>query len=326
MNENLPKFYRDIISHWQKIKNINPKTKGDVLNQIIWNNQFIRVNKLSVFFPAWNKVGIEKLSCLLDTEGNTLLSLTTFMQKYNVKCNFLQYYSLLSAIPQEWKTMLKQECSLPSTEYVTPSIEKLTCKIIYDTLLNHQHFPPPTAEKRLIEYGFNFQERQKIYSLPFRVTNEVKLSVFQYKIVHNILYTNKLLHKMKKKQQPDCPYCHGIDQTPLHLFVECLIAKLFWNKFTKWYNDTCGGTIALEQNEIIYGVLRYTSSCSTLNHLIIIGKYFLYINGVHDEKRPQFTDFVTLVNEKIELEKYIAITTNKLLSFTKKWSNFVNNH
>ena len=49
LNENLPKFYRDIISHWQKIKNTNPKTKGDVLNQIIWNNQFIRVNKSSVF-------------------------------------------------------------------------------------------------------------------------------------------------------------------------------------------------------------------------------------------------------------------------------------
>ena len=99
-------------------------------------------------------------------------------------------------------------------------------------LLSHQHFPPPTAEKRLIEYGFNFQERQKIYSLPFRVTKEVKLSVFQYKIVHNILYTNKILHKMKKKQQPDCSYCRGIDQTPLHLFVECSIAKSFWNKFT----------------------------------------------------------------------------------------------
>ena len=192
LNGNLPKFYRDIISHWQKIKNINPKTKGDALNQIIWNNQFIRVNKLSVFFPAWKKVGIEKLSCLFDNEGKTLLSLTTFMQKYNVKCNFLQYYSLLSAIPQEWKTMLKQECSLPSTEYVTPSIEKLTCKIIYNTLLNHQHFPPPTAEKRLIEYGFNFQERQKIYSLPFRVTNEVKLSVFQYKIIHIIIWQDSL--------------------------------------------------------------------------------------------------------------------------------------
>ena len=219
--------------------------------------------------------------------------------------------------------MLKQECSLPSTEYVSLSIEKLTCKIICNTLLNYQHFPPPTAEKRLTEYGFNFQERQKIYLLPFRVTNEVKLSVFHYKIVHNILYTNKILYKKKKKQQPDCCYCYGIDQMQLHLFVECSIAKLFWNKFTNWYNATCGGNIALEQNEIIYGVLRHISSCLTLNHLTIIGKYFLYINGVHDEERPQFTDFETLVYEKIELEKYIAITTNKLLSFTKKWSNFL---
>ena len=74
----------------------------------------------------------------------------------------------------------------------------------------------------------------------------------------------------------------------------------------------------MEKIEIIYGVLRHTSSCLTLNHLIIIGKYFLYTNGVHDEKRPQFTDFITLVYEKIELEKYIAITTNKLLFFNKK--------
>lgn len=77
-------------------------------------------------------------------------------------------------------------------------------------------------------------------------------------------------------------------------------------------------TLALEKIEIIYGVLRHTSSCLTLNHLIIIGKYFLCTNGVHDEKRPQFTDFITLVYEKIELEKYIAITTNKLLFFNKK--------
>ena len=191
INQPTPKFYRDVISHWQKINNTNPKTKGDVLNQIIWNNQFIRVNKSSVFFPSWKKVGIENLSCFFDNESNTLMTFTTFMQKYNVKGNFLQYYSLLSAIPQEWKTMLKQECLLLSTECIPLAIEKLTCKTIYNTLLNRQHLPPPTAEGRLIEHGFIFQERQKIYSLPFRVTNEVKLSVFQYKILHNILYTNK---------------------------------------------------------------------------------------------------------------------------------------
>ena len=49
------------------------------------------------------------------------------------------------------------------------------------------------------------------------------------------------------------------------------------------YNATCRGNITLEQNEIIYGVLIYTSSGLTLNHLIIIGKYFLYFNAVQND-------------------------------------------
>ena len=149
----------------------------------------------------------------------------------------------------------------------------------YYSLVNYHLLPPPNAEKRLLEYAFNFQERQKIFSIPFRVANEVIISVSRYKIVHNILYTNKM---------------------PLQLFVEYSIAKLFWNKFTNWYNAiTVQETLLWRKNEILYGVLRHTSSCLTLNHLIIIGKYFLYTNRVHDEKRPQFTDFVTLVYEKL---------------------------
>jgi len=224
----------------QKVNSTNPITKGDVLTQIIWNDQFIRVNKLSVFFPSWKKVGMVNLLCIFDNESNTLMTFTSFMQKYNVKSNFLRYYSLLSAIPQEWKSMLKQECLLPSIEYVPLAIEKLTCKTIYNTLLNHQHFLLPTGKREdSLNAALSFKKDKKIYSLPFRVTNEVKLSAFQYKTVHNILYTNKILYKMKKKQQPDCPYCHDIDQTPLHLFVECPIAKSFWNKLTMWYNATC---------------------------------------------------------------------------------------
>ena len=73
------------------MNNTNLKTKGDVLNQIIWNNQYIQVNKSSVFFSSWKKVSIENLPCLFDDESNTLMTFITFMQKY-VKSNFLQYY------------------------------------------------------------------------------------------------------------------------------------------------------------------------------------------------------------------------------------------
>ena len=42
-------------------------------------------------------------------EGNSQSSLNAFVHTFNLKCNFLQYYGLLSAIPSEGKTVLKQE-------------------------------------------------------------------------------------------------------------------------------------------------------------------------------------------------------------------------
>ena len=168
--------------------------------------------------------------------------------------------------------------------------------------LNHQNLPPPTAEKRLIEYGFDIPQRQTIYSLPFIVTKEIKLSVFQYKIIHNILYTNYILHKMKKVEDPLCPFCTNIDQTVTHLFLSCPIAISFWSNLSTWYQSF---------------------SCSTLNHLILIGKYFLYCKALNNVKF-QFADFTNLVYDKIETERYIAIMSNKYNTFCEKWSNFIN--
>ena len=45
------------------------------------------------FFPVWKKIGIENLSCLLDNEGNTLMTFSTFMQKYNVNTTGMENYA-----------------------------------------------------------------------------------------------------------------------------------------------------------------------------------------------------------------------------------------
>jgi len=170
-----------------------------------------------------------------------------------VQCNFLQYHSLLSAISSEWKKHVKQEQQ--ATTVILPEIDKLRCKAIYKLLINCQNLPPPTAEKRLIECGFVIHERQKIYSLPFLVTKEIKLSIFQYKIIHNLLYTNCILYKMKKVQDPYCPFCTNVEQTVGHLFVSCPIASSFWSDFSKWYHSVSKKTLSLSKNEMMYGVL-----------------------------------------------------------------------
>jgi len=80
-------------------------------------------------------------------------------------------------------------------------------------------------------------------------------------------------------------------------------------------------SLSLQKKEIIYGVLTDSPSCLTLNHLILIGKYFLYINAIED-KKFQFTDFITLV-KKIDIEKFIAVMSNSRTAFEKKWSLFI---
>ena len=183
--------------------------------------------------------------------------------------------------------------------------------------MDNQKFAPPTAEKRLTEFGFDADDRQKIYFLPFLMTKEVRLSIFQYKIIHNVLYTNCILHKMKKVQDPHCPFCTNIDQTVTPLFVSCPIANSFWNDFIKWYQSRSKKPLSLFKNEIMYGVLNGWPSCSSFNHLILIGKYFLYYKALNKVKF-QFADFVNLVKDKI------ALTSNNNNAFLKKRSNFVN--
>jgi len=46
-----------------------------------------------------------------------------------------------------------------------------------------------------------------------------------------------------------------------------------------------------------------------LNHLIILGKYFPYINALNNNVFV-FSDFISFVHDKIEIKEYIAALLN----------------
>jgi len=66
LNAGLPTFYKDIILHWQELNSVIPRTKEDVLDQIIWNNRFIKINNGSVFYQNWHQAGVNKLFSLVE--------------------------------------------------------------------------------------------------------------------------------------------------------------------------------------------------------------------------------------------------------------------
>jgi len=50
----------------------------------------------------------------------------------------------------------------------------------------------------------------------------------------------------------------------------------------------------------------------------MLGKYSLYINALNNTKFV-FNDFISLVRDKIEAEKCIAVTINAEREFQQKW-------
>ena len=101
-------------------------------------------------------------------------------------------------------------------------------------------------------------------------------------------------------------------------FTECTQPILFWSSYV------VNSRLLLLKNEIMFGVINKDStSCLALNHLVIIGKHFLYVNALNS-KFYVFKKFVFLVRDKIRLEKYMYIssTSSHVKEFEKKMVSF----
>ena len=148
------------------------------------------------------------------------------------------------------------------------------------------------------------------------VTHETKLSIFQFKTLHNILPTNLHLYRMNIHDSSSCPICNDSTQTIEHMFITCSSAIEFWNQFYKWY--TFEPLSRFTNTEILYGIIRNNSIETTLNQIILIAKYHIYCNATSNANLD-FVAFLERLKNTIETEKYIAYTSHASEEFSKKW-------
>ena len=83
-------FYKEVLEAWQKLVLFSPVTKEQILDEIIWNNRFIRIDGFSVYYKQWHEAGVTKISDIF--RGDSFLTFNEFLSKFQVKTNFLKYY------------------------------------------------------------------------------------------------------------------------------------------------------------------------------------------------------------------------------------------
>ena len=69
---------------------------------LLFNNKEVKIDGNSIFYSIWLEKAVLSIQDLLDCNGK-FLSFQTFQQRYNIKCNFLNYLQVLSAIHIQYK-------------------------------------------------------------------------------------------------------------------------------------------------------------------------------------------------------------------------------
>ena len=94
-------------------------------------------------------------------------------------------------------------------------------------LLNYVKPTYQNYHKRMFD-GYNLTWKL-IYKLPRIATYDAKIRIFQYKLLNNVPYVNKNLFHFSLILQPKCSICNLYDETPQHLFYECIYTQHLWN-------------------------------------------------------------------------------------------------
>ena len=326
----LPIFYKECLEAWSDFNGNQDKvaTKQDVLNEIIWNNQNLLINKQSIYSKKIKEAGFLKIGDIL-SNSLKLKSWDAFREKSLSLSDYLLLQGIFSAIPHNWKLPFKdgENTNNRTDETVSDDdvqdITRMTSKSIYSTLVKRIQISPTTQSKFNSLYNISgITDWKNIYQLPGQVTVDTRTRVFQYKIINRILYTNKTLYKMNLVPSPMCTFCGDHEETLEHLLVSCAYTKIFWLSVISWLITYNMKIDKLDEVTILFGIFDNNIENCLLNHLIILGKYTIYLCRCKNIK-PSLPLLKAKITETRKLEFSIAKKNKKESIHYKKWQKML---
>ena len=127
-----------------------------------------------------------------------------------------------------------------------------------------------------VHTGVVFEDWGFIYCIPFSVTKDAKLQDFQYKLIHRILITNSFIHRCVLKETELCTFCTETKESIVHIFWECNYVRNFWLAIGNFLK-ICGASLPLNAKDIILCLTEHSSAQGTINNVLIILKYYIYV-------------------------------------------------
>ena len=301
-------FWADAILAWARLLDIEVEPE-EIPKCTMWNATYIKNINLQALKSRLIKKGCIYISDLL-TEDCSFLNLHQFRQKFHVRINWFDYHSLIASIPREWKQKLETVQAKPERGAGLNIVNKVkdtikTTQFVYSIFIKQLTVSDKYKDKWKAVLGDIPENEWKDYNTAaFRCTLSAKLQSFQYKILHNIVCTNKMLKQFGISPDDRCTFCNTEVETSYHLFVQCREVNNLWNNLADWlapYVDL--RLYILEEKHVILGMPNRILE----NWLLLQTKYYIYRCRVRNE------------NLCLEaLKKYLRCEYQTELSIAKK--------
>ena len=150
----LPVFYEELVKYWEEISCFQPNCPDLILSESIWFNRFVSVEKKTIMFKDFSKIGINKIGDLYENDGK-LIHFDKLSQLGLLSELYFRWMQLIDSLPVKWKALIRYNPS-PINQGVskytlylqeTPTVITLplTCKAIYAKLIK-QIKTKPTSQ------------------------------------------------------------------------------------------------------------------------------------------------------------------------------------
>ena len=230
LDKQLP-FWKDAIRCYSMLKDIDSvKFKETIFSQQIWGNKFINIkrnkSKQVLFLRNWIRSGIVLVNDLSFQNG--ILDVDRMYGIIQDKRNLIFELQIVRNALRPYKDyLINNIIHQPSTKQAIPKFTN--SKAMYKLLVKQKiqdsipgNLPFTASINQYLDMPVNSILKRKLIDI-----KEIKLREFNFKIIHNILPCNEMLHKWTIKQDSKCDLCDKV-QTIRHLLFECVFVKEVW--------------------------------------------------------------------------------------------------
>ena len=313
-------FWKDVFENWSLIcNNYTVTCNQDILRSSIWFNSQINVSRM--FFPDWFASGIKIVADILDFNGK-VLDLEIIKQKFNLKINILNYYTVKRAVNKFVQSHKKGDLFELMRPFIPFHSEILFsgetgCKKFYKRMANLTKQQPNHEIKWNLKLSCS-NNWEIIYKSCFRCIPDNNYIWLQYRILHRILGTNEYLHKLKISSSNLCRLCGQETESIEHLFLHCNESTAIWTNLRTWFLTKISFLVEWTNHIKILCYTKQDEHFWPLNFILIITRQYIF-SCAYKEKKLNIFELQKVIKARYEDHKILSKINSKNEMFTKRW-------